>query len=435
MKNQLKVALFCADITPPIGTPLAYVPNDKVDSPIFVRGIVIDDGLSRAVWATADIIYYWGKAYFQTRALIAKAAQTTPSKVFLHAIHQHDSMRFALELNDFYKRFNTTCIPPDYYQQVNKKLQQAIQTAVQPRRGNWQPVCRLSTAEKRIAGLASNRRLLDKNDKCYAMRFSMCTDKKMKQQPVGIIDPILRTVAFHADGNRLIAALHFYASHPMGAYLRNKVGADIPGVAIDYVTQHTDPRALHLYFNGCGGNITFGKYHLNSDKTISVLGKKLGDYLLANIQGLDEKPMGPLTFKTARFDFPLNPKMNETQLAREVEKAQNTRQMAGPGMRLTICRNRHQWSKPSVARMSIGPELHLLSLPGETVVEYQLYAQALIPEQFLAVAAYGNGTYHYIPTAEMFDQGGYEPDSGAICTREVEPRYQKAIAEVLRPLQ
>ena len=74
-------------------------------------------------------------------------------------------------------------------------------------------------------------------------------------------------------------------------------------------------------------------------------------------------------------------------------------------------------------------------LTAETVVEYQLYAQALIPEQFLAVAAYANGTYHYIPTAKIFDQGGYEPDFGAICTREVEPRYQKAIAEVLRPLQ
>ena len=132
MQAKLKVAQFTVNITPPLGTPLAYVPNDKIDSPIFVRGIIIDDGTSRAVWASADVIYFTGKAYRQTKSLIAKAAQTTPAKVFLHAVHQHDSMRFSIELNEFYERFDTTCIPMEYYRQVHQKLQQAICAAIRP---------------------------------------------------------------------------------------------------------------------------------------------------------------------------------------------------------------------------------------------------------------------------------------------------------------
>lgn len=435
MKPQLKIAPFCVEITPPVGTPLAYVPNDKEDSPIYVRGLVFDDGQTRAVWAVADIIFYWGKAYHETRALLAKAAQTTVAKVFLHAVHQHDSMRFATELNACYQRFNAVCIPVDYYQGVNRDLRLAVEKAVRPRGGTWRRVARVSTAERRVAGLAANRRILDEHGKCRAMRFSMCADDALKREPTGVIDPLLRTVAFHDRVGRLIAAMHFYASHPMGAYRRNQVGSDVPGVARDYVSRCTDPDALHLYFTGCGGNVTFGKYHLNSDETIRVLGERLGRYMLDNMHGLIDVPIGPLSFKTARFEIPLKADMNDALLSRKIEAARNPAEACGPGMGMITLKHWKRWSRPSVSRMSIGPDVHFLSLPGETVVEYQLYAQGFIPEQFLAAAAYGDCTYGYIPTAAMYDEGGYEPERGAICSRDVEPRYRKAIAAVLQTLQ
>ena len=68
-------------------------------------------------------------------------------------------------------------------------------------------------------------------------------------------------------------------------------------------------------------------------------------------------------------------------------------------------------------------------------MEYQLHAQGLVPERFLAVAAYGDCTAHYIPTAAQYDEGGYEPENGAICRREAEAPYRQAIAAVLKPLQ
>jgi hypothetical protein len=52
----------------------------------------------------------------------------------------------------------------------------------------------------------------------------------------------------------------------------------------------------------------------------------------------------------------------------------------------------------------------LLHLPAETFVEYQLRAQTLAPERFVATAAYGDGGPWYIPTSECYPQGGYEVD-------------------------
>ncbi|MFH1969783.1 MAG: hypothetical protein ABIJ53_05645, partial [Verrucomicrobiota bacterium] len=91
------------------------------------------------------------------------------------------------------------------------------------------------------------------------------------------------------------------------------------------------------------------------------------------------------------------------------------------------------WKKlrhPVISKLSIGDDINILSFPAETVVEYQLYAQSLTPEKFLACAAYGEDSYMYIPTAKMFAEKGYEP-SAAIASPEVEERYKEAICKLL----
>ena len=50
----------------------------------------------------------------------------------------------------------------------------------------------------------------------------------------------------------------------------------------------------------------------------------------------------------------------------------------------------------------------ILHMPGELFVEYQLAAQAMRPDLFVAMAAYGEYAPAYIGTAIAYDQGGYE---------------------------
>ena len=88
----MRIAPFTVDITPPIGFPLAYSANDKADSPVFVRGLVIEDSGERVVLAAADVIGLYGLAYPQWRRAIAAAAKTPERNVLIHAVHQHDSL-------------------------------------------------------------------------------------------------------------------------------------------------------------------------------------------------------------------------------------------------------------------------------------------------------------------------------------------------------
>jgi hypothetical protein len=53
-------------------------------------------------------------------------------------------------------------------------------------------------------------------------------------------------------------------------------------------------------------------------------------------------------------------------------------------------------------------DVRILHMPGELFVEYQLAAQAMRPDLFIAMAAYGEYGPWYIGTEIAYQQGGYE---------------------------
>ena len=75
----------------------------------------------------------------------------------------------------------------------------------------------------------------------------------------------------------------------------------------------------------------------------------------------------------------------------------------------------------------------VLHLPGELFVEYQLAAQKLRPDLFVAMAAYGDYAPGYIGTAIAYPQGGYETSPGAShVAPSVEPILMEIIGRLLR---
>ena len=418
---------FKVDVTPALGLDMAYCPNEKVDMPIYVGGVILDDGATRVVWCTSDYINIYGDTYVLWREKIAEAADCPVENVFLHAVHQHDSMRVAPEYNPPAGTLDKEGNPeplagsdPEYAAKSLADVTNAIRTAVQS--GSWQSIETIQTAETRVGGLASNRRLVDASGVGVTMRWTMCIDPELQAWPTGVIDPMLRTVALIEPDGTIFAALHFYASHPQSAYLRKMVSGDVPGWAIRYACEKT-PDTLHFYFNGCGGNVTFGKYNPTADAgAIEKLGTRLGEYLVTNLSRLEERKNGPIELHRAGLSVPFNP------------DAVNPDQ-ATWGDRAFLEKTLSQWRAATITRFSVG-EVNILSIGlSEVCVEYQLYAQSLVPENFLATAAYTNGVYKYMPPAKAFDEGGYESSNRAcVVTREIEPVLQSAIREALSDL-
>jgi hypothetical protein len=437
----MRIAPFTVDITPPIGFPLAYSPNDRCDSRIFARGLVIEDAGQRVVLAAAEIIGLYGTPYLQWRNAIAKAAQTRESNVLIHAVHQHDSLmpltREVLELLP--KAKDSFAGEMEFWDSLPVRIARGIQTAIRPgKKGRWQKVARISTAERRLTGLASNRRLVGADGKVWAMRWSMNHNPKLSAEPVGRIDPLLRSIGFHARNGALLASLHFYATHPMAAYGRRMVSADVPGRALAYLNEHTKGRGQHIYFTGCGADITFGKFtYRQKERSLNVLGRCLGDGLIANVETLIGSAPGSapaLKLLEARMDVPLDlPRCKPERYARELKKAETRAAATFAASNFYITKHWKRFQRPSLFRLTLAPRTHILSVLSETAVEYQLYAQSLAPEDFIACAGYRDGTFNYLCTDRMFDEGGYEP-SASLAPKGFEAAYRACIARTLEEL-
>src|SRR5262249_31213416 len=107
------------------------------------------------------------------------------------------------------------------------------------------------------------------NGKVKYTRTSATKDAKVRAEPEGLIDPWLRTLGFW-DGEQPLAALHYYATHPMSYYGDGRVSADFCGLAREKL-QDEDPKVHQISFTGCAGNVTAGKYNDGAKENRSIL--------------------------------------------------------------------------------------------------------------------------------------------------------------------
>src|SRR5438477_34662 len=71
------------------------------------------------------------------------------------------------------------------------------------------PFSHVGVGQARISEVASNRRILGPDGRIRATRTSATRDPKVRAEPEGLIDPMLKTLSFW-NGNQPLAALHYY---------------------------------------------------------------------------------------------------------------------------------------------------------------------------------------------------------------------------------
>jgi len=294
---------------------------------------------------------------------------------------------------------------------------------------NSRRITHVAGTPARVEQVASNRRISrDANNQVVAMRGSATRDAALRAMPEGLIDPDAKTIAFY-DGDQRIAALHYYATHPMSYYGDGRVSSDFAGLARKRL-QAAEPACTHLYFTGCAGNVTAGKYNDGSKPMREVLTTRLHDALAAGLEQLRPEPITQVSWSSVDLLPKANPNLDAEQIAKQIaDPAQSVVNRNRPSYQLAWIR-RIESGMPIVISALRLNQLGILHLPAESFVEYQLAAQKMAPSRLLATAAYGDGGPWYIPTAEEYDCGGYEV-SVAFSDRAIDPALRDAIGRVL----
>ena len=423
----LRLATFRIDATPPPGEPLIWdVPLVKVEEPLLAKGVVLDDGQSRYVLCAIDWCEINNASELQFRRKVAAGAGTDPSRVAIQTVHQHAA---PYADSDAHKLLDMAPNPPlhlsaKFLEDVTDRLAASVKEAV----NHLQPFDRIGTGEAKVERVASTRRIHGPDGKII-VRFSGEGNKpELAAAPEGFIDPLLKTITL-ASGNKPLVRLHYYATHPQTFCCDGRASSDFVGIARESVERNEG--VFQIYFNGCGGDVTAGKYNDGTAAAREGLRQRLQAGMEASIASTRFGPTRRLKWRSVPLTLPLrtDPGYTASDLRRRLEDPAGraaTRVYSGAMALAFVGRIQRPLELSS---LEIG-KVHILHLPGEPMLEFQMFAQRLKPQHFVAVAGYGDCGTGYICLDQAYGEGGYEPSAANVGPGS-EALLKKAIRQLL----
>ena len=428
--SALRVATFDVDATPPVGSLMAYDPvTNHWELGLRARGIVLLGAGEPIVLCAVDWIGIANEGHDAFCATLARAAATSPRRVALHTLHQHDAPDCDFSAERILKEAGVD--PLQFEGRFQRQVMVDLERAVRESLPRAQPVTHLGLGEARVDQVASNRRILGPDGKVRATRWTATKDPAVRAEPEGTIDPILSLVSLW-NGEQPVAVLSYYATHPQSYYRTGLPNPDFPGLA-RFLRQLAVPSALHVHFNGAGGNITAGKYNDGSPANRLVLAERLADGMRRAWESTKRQPISAPDVGWTVESVALPPATNliVAKLESDLKELAAGGAATGSASRLAWLRRCQEGHRLDVQCLKLGRS-RILHLPGELFVEYQLAAKAMRPDLFVALAAYGDYAPWYIGTEVAYGQGGYEtgPDASNVAP-EVEGVLMEAIRKLL----
>jgi hypothetical protein len=430
--SSVLLATFDVDVTPPVGSLMAYDPVKRVDElTLRSRGIILKGDDAPIVLCAVDFLGIANEAHDAWREAIAAAAGTSMDRVAVHTLHQHDAPHVDYTAERLLRDVNAAHLgrfDSGFARQAMQNTAATVQEAMK----NLQPVTHVGFGSAEVVDVASNRRILGDDGKVRVTRFTATRDAAVRAEPVGTIDPIVNVVSFW-NADVPIAVLSYYAVHPQSYYRMGIPSPDFPGIA-RFFRQQAVPSAVHVHFNGAGGNLGAGKYNDGSYENRVALATRLADGMKQAFEATEKSELSPqqVSWTAVKVSLPMTERFDEpayrANLPGSATNAQAAMQAAQKLAWLTRQKSEHQIDIPM---LSLG-DVRVVHMPGELFVEYQLAAKAMRPDLKVAMAAYGDYGPCYIGTTIAYDQGGYETSEGATnVSPTVEPVLMDAMKQLL----
>lgn len=424
----LHIATFECDVTPPLEHPLCggwIEPVRGVDDPLKALGVVLLGVGKPVVLCVVDWTGIRNEAFRIWRKALADAAHTTPEHVSLHCVHPHNAPFADTEAEKLIQAAGAAkSLDLKYFDDCVKRSAEALKASLPKAK----PFTHIGTGSAKVEEVASNRRIVV-DGKVKFTRTSATKDEKIRGEPEGLIDPLLRTLSFW-NGEKPVAALHTYACHPMSYYGDGRVSADFCGLARQKL-QDENKDVFQVYFNGCGGNVTAGKYNDGAKENRPVLRDRMYKAMTTSFKDTKRQAVDgwEWRFEPVKFLPRKEPSFGEEASRKALEDPKQT----------AAKRNNSAYQLAWLKRVDTPIELNCLDfggkvltlfLPGEAFIEYQLAAPKMRSDATVHVVAYGDDGTGYIPTAAAYLEGGYEP-TVALTSADSEELMLKAMKKLL----
>ena len=410
---MLKAGFARLDITPPFGNPLAGYFHMRfmqgILDPLELNAVAVSNGDATAVFIAVDFIGICMKNIAKLKQLITERTGVPEEYIFIASLHQHTSC----SLSD--TDSNRTYDEP-YLDVLRRKFADVAQLAI----ADLQEA-QLSVAAEDVAEpIAFVRRY-------FTADGSVATNPSSKLTLTGRCaeaDNTVRLVRFARSDAKDIAIVNF-STHPdvIGG---DFCSADWPGFTRRFV-EADNPDVSCLFFTGCQGDSNHYDFFKPKDqrlkgeryehsrymgRTVADAVKKCWDhttpvsgeqirggisvvYNRTNTEGMeryDEMKAWYDDYEAGKLD----PKPHITELAY--------------AHRIIRLRTSPIFRPVPVTVIRIG-DMAFVGFGGEAFTAYGQLIRDLVPESFVVCSVCANGYEGYLPTADAFQQGGYEAKS------------------------
>ncbi len=402
-----RLASFQVDVTCPLGHPLLagrIEDAKKVVDPLAAHGLVLLGAGEPIVFLAIDWCEIRNDAYDHWREEVAKAAGTSPVRVLLCSVHQHDAPLVDLTAGRLLAEagLEGEMFDAEFYEQIVQRTAKAVRKSLQEARA----ITHLGLGKAKVEKVASNRRVeLPEGQVTFGRGSNGASNKFYQEAPEGLIDPWLKTISFW-QGSKPLAAVSAYGVHPMSYYGKGGVSADFVGMARNR-RQLDDPKVHQIYVSGCSGDVTGGKYNDGAPANRAILADRLYRAMETAWKTTERYPLKRIRFRTTKLDLEFNKKPSFTKSA--LEKILNDPKV-GPkprvlaAMGLSSRRRIKAGRKIDLSAIDFGPA-QLILFPGESFIGYQWIAQKIRPDSFVMPVGYGEAWTGYLPTEAAFQDG------------------------------
>jgi hypothetical protein len=237
-RGALRVGAARVDITPPPNP--AYPPSGKYDhESLYVRAIVLDNGLTRAALIGVDLVELYEDIWASASKQIAEDLKCPVENIIMSATHSHSALAGGPPSEALFRQEGWNY----HAESVRARVPGAMVEAVQQAKAKLQPA---------KVGFGTGACYLNVN------RDAPLNDPNhLWTQAANLNGPSDKTVAvvtFTAPGGEPIAAYMNYAMHGINGSRAGITSADFPGAACRYVEKAFDDKMVMVFTQGASGD-------------------------------------------------------------------------------------------------------------------------------------------------------------------------------------
>lgn len=434
-EGPLRVGLAEADITPPVGFPMAGYYHERLAEgaidPLKAKAIVFRGAREQAAWVVCDLI---GISADLSQAVRTRASEKTGipiSNIVVSATHSHTAPDYMKELVRYLDKANQDPLRSGYIEKLIGGPGDAI---IRAHAAADTVVLTTGSATQQVP-VSFNRRFVMRDG---SVRTWMNLRNPDVVRAAGPIDPEIGLLAINSADGTPRGIVSNFALH-LDTVGGTKWSADYPYFIEQTLRKGTGTEVLSLFGTGCCGDINHSNPRSPERNKADVIGNSIGHSVHEQLNKLKKVKSADVTVKSRIVALPLQD-VTEDEVAKSIQILEAAKlkekveflDHVTAYKRLILDQLRHRtpfasadehitwglsrkWSgigdtlPVEVTVITLGQDVAIVYLPGEVFVELGLAIKQASPFGTTLVVELSNCVETiYIPHRAAYAGGSYE---------------------------